>query len=278
MYEVTTASAPSMTPDRETPRRPSVSETVTTFRSGANRSASVAQFASTEVGATIRKGLDRTVPGDSGPRTSFACWISASVCSVLPSPMSSARTPPRPFAHRKASHWKPDSWYGRSCAQIDAGIGAASISADVEQPADLALPRGRLVADLAQGGQLLPQPGLEPADPQGAVGLVLQRPRLVDEPGEGGELGLVEREVRAVGQQQVRLAARQRDEQLGERDLAALDGDVDAEVEPVRVARRARRPTPRSPASPRPRGSRAPARSPPGAHRRGRTAAAAPRW
>ena len=41
---------------------------------------------------------------------STVCAISASVCAVLPRPMSSASTPPRRLAHRNASHRKPASW------------------------------------------------------------------------------------------------------------------------------------------------------------------------
>jgi hypothetical protein len=43
--------------------------------------------------------------------------------------------------------------------------------------------------------------------------------------------------VGAVVEQHVRLAARERDEHLGERQLATLDADRDAEVEPVALAR-----------------------------------------
>ena len=43
-----------------------------------------------------------------------ACSSSASSCTVLPSPMSSARQAPRPSRSRKASQEKPRRWYGRS--------------------------------------------------------------------------------------------------------------------------------------------------------------------
>jgi hypothetical protein len=62
-------------------------------------------------------------------------------------------------------------------------------------------------------------------------------PRLVDQPLERTQLRLLQCEVRAVGQQQVRLIPAQRDEDVGEWDLMSLDGDGDAEVEPVGVAR-----------------------------------------
>ena len=109
----------------------------------------------------------------------------------------------------------------------------------IEQALHLALPRRGLMADHAEAGQLVPQAGLEPADAQRAVQggrLVRQRAGLLDQPGERHQLRLVEREVGTVRQQQVRLAAGQCHEQLGERDLAALHGDGDAEVEPVLLA------------------------------------------
>ena len=34
----------------------------------------------------------------------------AHIAAVLPSPMSSARMPPRWCSHKNASHWKPSSW------------------------------------------------------------------------------------------------------------------------------------------------------------------------
>ena len=56
MYEVTTASAPAVSSLRGRPRRAAVSEIATTVSPGANRAASLAQFGTTLVGATMRNG------------------------------------------------------------------------------------------------------------------------------------------------------------------------------------------------------------------------------
>jgi hypothetical protein len=72
VYEVTTASAPAITDSSGTPRRASVSPIVTTFRSGVNRCASAAQFASTLVGATMRNGTSRTGAADSAALMALA--------------------------------------------------------------------------------------------------------------------------------------------------------------------------------------------------------------
>ena len=93
MYEVTTTSAPAITSASSWPRRRSVSVTVTTRSPGLKRAASAAQFGTTLVGATMRNGAP---PGS----TSRAWQIRASACTVLPSPMSSASTPPSPCRHR----------------------------------------------------------------------------------------------------------------------------------------------------------------------------------
>jgi hypothetical protein len=86
-----------------------VSEIATTFSPGAKRADSVAQFDTTLVGATMRNGaLSGAV--------CFAWQINASDCTVLPSPMSSARMPPSWASQRKASQRKPSCWYGRSRA------------------------------------------------------------------------------------------------------------------------------------------------------------------
>ena len=103
VYEVTTTSALAMTSTRSWPRRRNVSVIVTTRRSGVNRAASAAQLASTLVGATMRNG---SIPG----RSCFARQIMASVCNVLPRPMSSARMPPSWLRSRKHSHSKPSRW------------------------------------------------------------------------------------------------------------------------------------------------------------------------
>ena len=235
MYEVTTTSAPAITSARSAPLRASVSVIVTTFRPGVNRADSAAQFGTTLVGATTRNGA----------LAGSACraWqISASASSVLPSPMSSARMPPRRCCHKNASQPEPVQLVGTQPGPQGvrrlpaAGPGDPVGLAGLEQSLHLLLPRPGLAADHAERGQLFPQPGLEPADPQRAADDLLQGPGLLDQAGELPQLGLVQAEVGAVGEQQVRLAAAERGEHVGERDLAALDRDRDPEVEPVVVA------------------------------------------
>ena len=79
-----------------------------------------------------------------------------------------------------------------------------------QQALDLLAPRRRLMSDHAQRGQLVPEPGLVPADPQLAGRRVLQRPGLLDQPGERPQLGLVQGEIGPVGQQEMWLAAAER--------------------------------------------------------------------
>ncbi len=96
--------------DRRRPRMPPtwaigrplfarVASTVCTRSPGAKRSASVRQIDMTDVGATTRNGRCSPV--------SFAWTMRASICSVLPRPMSSARMPPRRCRHRNASQSNP---------------------------------------------------------------------------------------------------------------------------------------------------------------------------
>ena len=269
MYEVTTASAPSITSARVPPRRPSVSETVTTFRSGANRCASAAQLASTEVGATMRKGwigrsrrlrspdVLRVLEQRQGLQRLAEPHVVGQDAAEPVRPQE--REPLEPgqlvgpqlrvdrggHRHRRRSRStasSPRTWRCHAAAWWPTTPSAASSS---HRPA-----WNRLIRSAA-------------------VRLVLQRAGLVDEPGERGELRLVQGEVRAVGEQQVRLAVRERDEQVGERHLAALDGDRDAEVEPVALAVALAGGQADLQRVARPRGSRAPGRSPRRARRRG---------
>ena len=113
-YVVTTRSADAAASAMRPRRLASVAVTVATRRPGVNRAASLTQFEATEVGrddeeraAAARRRRRRPA---SVACCSTVCAISASVCAVLPSPMSSARTPPRRLAHRNASHRKPASW------------------------------------------------------------------------------------------------------------------------------------------------------------------------
>ena len=100
---MTTRSAPATTSPIGRPRLPVDSVRQTVRRPGAKRAASAAQLDTTLVGATTRNG------GASGWLA--PTWqISASVCSVLPRPMSSARIPPSWWVQRKLSQRKPSSW------------------------------------------------------------------------------------------------------------------------------------------------------------------------
>ena len=99
-----------------------------TVRPGANRAVSASQLPTTLVGATTRKGAaPGASPAPASPAASFAAslaaQISASAWTVLPRPMSSASTPPRPCRKRKLSQLNPSSWYGRSSALSVAGRG-----------------------------------------------------------------------------------------------------------------------------------------------------------
>ncbi len=82
-----------------------------TRRSGANLAASRCQLPTSDIGHTSSVGA----PGPS-------CTSSASVVIVLPRPMSSASTPPRPSPDRKLSQASPRSWYGRSVASRPGGV------------------------------------------------------------------------------------------------------------------------------------------------------------
>ena len=94
---------------------------------GANLSISRSQFVTTLVGATMSALKGLRLPSIFAS-SFFTARRSASVCTVLPSPMSSARTPPEPISWRNQSQWKPCSWYGRSCALRLRGFRAPLIS------------------------------------------------------------------------------------------------------------------------------------------------------
>ncbi len=131
---------------------------------------------------------------------SLAAQISASACTVLPRPMSSASTPPRPCRYRKLSQLKPSSWYGRSSALRVAGSGRP-FDAAFQQPAHGLAPGGGLLVHDAQLRQFVPEPGLEPADLQRRVLVVLQYAGLVDQRPQLVQFGQVQGEVGAAGQQ-----------------------------------------------------------------------------
>lgn len=75
--------------------------------------------------------------------------------------------------------------------------------------------------------ELVPEPGLVPADPQGPF-VILQGTGFLDQAAELEELGLVEPEVVAAGQHQVFFARGQGSEELVEGDMAAAQSDGDA--------------------------------------------------
>jgi hypothetical protein len=98
-YDVTTTSAPDAHQDTDRPLRLMVSVTATTVSAGQNFAASAAQVGTTLVGATISTG---PLSADRVP-SSLARRIIASVWMVLPSPMSSASTPPSCRSHSRLS-------------------------------------------------------------------------------------------------------------------------------------------------------------------------------
>src|SRR5205085_12569730 len=101
------------------------------------------------------------------------------------------------------------------------------------QLVDLSLPRCGLLGDNAERSQLVPQRNLVAADAQARGGRVVEQACLFDQGAQRLQLGLAQREVRAVVQQHFGVTGGQREEHVGQRQLDALDGDVDAEVEPV---------------------------------------------
>jgi len=85
-----------------------------------NRSASRCQFPTSDMGQTSSVGPVRG--GAPGTPCAARSWSSnASVCTLLPSPMSSARMPPRPRSLRKDSQARPRSWYGRRSPRNEEG-------------------------------------------------------------------------------------------------------------------------------------------------------------
>ena len=113
--------------------------------------ASRAQFDTTLVGATTSTGAV------SSP-ASFARQTSASACSVLPSPMSSASMPPSPASHRTDSHWKPSLLVGPQLrGRARPGGGRRLGVVDVEQRPDVARPPLALLGHHAELDQLVPE-------------------------------------------------------------------------------------------------------------------------
>ena len=114
MSTFTTTSQPSAISFRVCSRLAAVRLTARTRSPGQKRSACSTQEPTTEVGAMTSTGpVPSGSPGSPEPvgslpwvssRCSMSRWTAASAWTVLPSPMSSARTPPRPAWRRKSSH------------------------------------------------------------------------------------------------------------------------------------------------------------------------------
>ena len=102
-YEVMTMSAFAISPNSSSRPGP---ETTSVFRRGVNFFASASQFLTREVGATMSAGW-RTRASVRGRASQASVW------SVLPSPISSARSPLRSFVSRWRIQYTPVFWYGR---------------------------------------------------------------------------------------------------------------------------------------------------------------------
>ena len=85
-------------------------------------------------------------------------------------------------------------------------------------------------------GQFVEQPDLESADPGWPLFSIGECAGLFDELAQLHQLRLVQREVGAVGKQQVRLPGRERGEHADKRNLVAFNADRDTQVEPVCLA------------------------------------------
>ena len=84
---------------------------------GANRSISRAHCRVTLIGQTTSVGPNASTPNCSRSEVSIAI-----ACTVLPSPMSSARMAPIPRSPRSRSQPCPRSWNGNSGCVIAAGV------------------------------------------------------------------------------------------------------------------------------------------------------------
>ena len=107
---------------------------------------------------------------------------------------------------------------------------------ELEQRSDLTLPPLCLRGHDAQRSKLGPESGLVATDPQRCRRRVCECAGLLDQLAQGLQARIEQREVGAVLEQHVRLAARERHEDLGERQLATFDADRHTEVEPVALS------------------------------------------
>lgn len=90
---------------------------------------------------------------------------------------------------------------------------------------------------LSEIGELVPHGDVETAHPSALLGWpVVELASLGDEIAQPHQVGLVESEPRAVVEDENLLATRERSEEGRERNLAIVDVDDDAQVEPVAVA------------------------------------------
>ena len=159
-------------------------------------------------------------------------------------PAASCRGPCRRRGCRRArgsqsvaSQSKPVSLVGPELARsASAGSSCSAIeSSSSSAPTCRCHPCACSVDD-AERGELGPQARLVAADPQRRRRAIRQRASLVDQLAQRLQPRLEQREVRAVRKQHLLLAACERREHLGERQLASVDGDRHAEVEPVALA------------------------------------------
>ena len=102
-----------------------------------------------------------------------------------------------------------------------------------QQAAHRLAPGGGLLVHDAQLRELVPEPGLEAADLQRRVLVVLQRAGFIDQRPQLVQFGQVQREVGAAGQQHPGLPGGEGGEQRREGNRLALEGNHDAKVEPV---------------------------------------------
>ena len=102
-----------------------------------------------------------------------------------------------------------------------------------EEGADGPGPPLALVRDDAELDKLCPQPGLVPIDSQRLRLGVLQGARLLDDAAERAQLREIEREPRAVVEDEVFLVRGEGGEQTDQRHGVPVDRHVDPEVEPV---------------------------------------------
>ena len=116
-YEVMTTSLARATAASSSPLSRSPPWCRCTRSDGANRSISRAHWRVTLIGQTTSVGPNASAPNCSRSEVSIAI-----ACTVLPSPMSSARMAPIPMSPSSRSQPWPRSWNGKSGCVIAAGV------------------------------------------------------------------------------------------------------------------------------------------------------------